>query len=55
MHDQGLHHHDIRPANVLIKDNGSICLVDLHQAVERCDMGDECPDRPFFQVCPFSL
>jgi serine/threonine protein kinase len=47
VHEFGVHHHDLRPDNVLVRGDGSIYIVDFHLAVHHCDMGSECPDIPF--------
>ncbi|KAJ6483464.1 hypothetical protein DFH09DRAFT_1106911 [Mycena vulgaris] len=32
LHGRGIHHHDVREANVLVDDRGHVTLVDFHQA-----------------------
>jgi serine/threonine protein kinase len=49
LHEFGVHHHDVRQENVLVKGDGTVRLVDLHLAVDLCDLGNVCPDdSPFY-------
>ncbi|KAJ7839670.1 hypothetical protein B0H13DRAFT_158822 [Mycena leptocephala] len=44
LHSCGIHHHDVRPANVMIDNSGDVTLIDFDRAEEVYGECKDCPD-----------
>ncbi|KAJ7885925.1 hypothetical protein B0H14DRAFT_2338516, partial [Mycena olivaceomarginata] len=44
LHSCGIHHHDVRPANVMVDNSGVVTLIDFDRAEEVNGECNDCPD-----------
>jgi hypothetical protein len=50
LHSCGIHHHDVRPSNVMVDNSGVVTLIDFDRAEE---VYGECKDCPDLEVISF--